>query len=112
MSSHEKAQEAECELLLCCARTNADRARIRSIVSETQIDWNYFFLLARRHAIVPLVYRQLKNIVSSEHLRTFKQHYQENSARNVVLTEELCRLIKLFANEGIEAIPYKGPILS
>lgn len=29
-----------------------------------------------------------------------------------MLTAELCRLIKLFADSGIEAIPYKGPILS
>ena len=100
------------ELLLCSARTNAPRDRIRSIINETRIDWNYFFLLARRHAVVPLVYRQLKDIVPPENLQTFKQNYQENSARNVVLTAELCRLIKLFAAAGIESIPYKGPILS
>ena len=29
-----------------------------------------------------------------------------------MLTAELCRLIKLFSDEGIEAIPYKGPILA
>lgn len=111
MNNHKKAQKAG-ELLLCCARTNAPRERIRSILSETEIDWNYLFPLARRHAVVPLVYRQLKDIVPPEHLQTFKQHYQENSARNVVLTAELCRLINLFADSGIEAIPYKGPILS
>jgi hypothetical protein len=109
------SNDATSELLLCCARTNASPAvvtRIRSIVSETRIDWNYFFLLARRHAVVPLVYGQLKDLVPPEHLQTFKKHYQENSARNVVLTAELSRLIKLFANQGIAAIPYKGPVLS
>jgi len=100
------------ELLLYSARTNAPRERISSIVREIRIDWNYFFLLARRHAVVPLVYRQLKDIIPPEDLQSFKKHYQENSARNVVLTAELCRLIKLFAEAGIEAIPYKGPILS
>src|SRR6185503_9601101 len=99
------------QLLLACARTNASPARIRSLI-ETQIDLNFFFLLARRHAVVPLVYNQLKNFVPPEHLQTFKQHYQENSARNIVLTNELCRIIRLFADFGIEAIPYKGPILS
>jgi hypothetical protein len=99
------------ELLLNCARTKASPERIRSL-TETRIDWNYFFLLARRHAVVPLVYRQLKQIVPQADLALFKQHYQENSARNAVLAAELCRLIELFANSGIEAIPYKGPILS
>ena len=39
------------------------------------------------------------------------KHYVENSARNTVLTAELCRLINLFRDDGIEAIPYKGPVL-
>jgi hypothetical protein len=103
------------ELLLSCARTNPAPevvTRIRSIVDETQIDWNYFFLLARRHAVVPLVYRQLKDLVPPENLQQLRKHSLENSARNVVLAAELCRLIKLFAGAGIEAVPYKGPILS
>ncbi len=99
------------ELLLNCARTKASPERIRSL-TETRIDWNYFFLLARRHAVVPLVYRQLKDIVPQADLAPFKRHYQENSARNVVLTAELCRLLELFAGAGIEAIPYKGPLLA
>ncbi len=99
------------ELLLACARTKASPERIRSL-TETPIDWNYFFLLARRHAVVPLVYKQLKHHVSPEKLQQFKKHSLENSARNVILTAELCRLIKLFSDEGIEAIPYKGPILA
>lgn len=116
MSSHKEAQkaghkEAQKELLLCCARTKASPERIRALI-EKPIDWNYFFLLARRHAVVPLVYRQLKDVVPPEHLTTFKKHYQENAARNVVLTAELCRLLKLFGDAGIEAIPYKGPLLA
>ena len=103
---------AERELLLCCARTNAPRERIRSILNEAQIDWEYFFLVARRHAVVPLVYRQLKDVAPPDKLQQFKKHSLENSARNIVLAAELCRVIKLFAEAGIEAIPYKGPILS
>lgn len=98
------------ELLLYCARTKP-APRICEIAVEN-IDWNYLFQLARRHAVVPLVYHQLKHHVAPEHLQQFKKVSLENSARNVVLTAELCRLIKLFAGEGVEAIPYKGPILS
>lgn len=99
------------ELLLTCARTKASPERIRSL-TQTPIDWNYFFLLARRHAVVPLVYQQLKHHVPPENLQQLKKHSLENSARNVILTAELCRLLRLFASEGIEAIPYKGPLLS
>lgn len=99
------------ELLLACARTKA-QPQIGERSRSQQIDWDYFFLLARRHAVVPLVYKQLNHHVSPEKLQQFKKHSLENSARNVVLTAELCRLIKLFSDEGIEAIPYKGPILA
>ena len=93
------------ELLLCCARTSAG-----------EIDWEFLFLLARRHSVVPLVYSQLErsapDLVPSPILARFKQHYVENLARNTVLTAELCRLITKFADSGIDAIPYKGPVLA
>jgi Uncharacterised nucleotidyltransferase len=106
------------ELLLCCARTTVAPqvvARLREFAA-TEVDWEYLFLLARRHAVVPLLYVQLErhasDVVPQEILRKLKQHYLENSARNTVLTAELCRLISLFAAAGVEAIPYKGPALA
>jgi hypothetical protein len=89
-------------LLLSCARTPTG-----------EVDWEYLFQLARRHSIVPLVYVQLDHaLVPSEVLAKFKQHYIENSARNTLLTAELCRLINLFRDAGIDTIPYKGPVLA
>lgn len=112
------SQRLENDLLLCCARTAVAPhviARLREL-SAKNIDWKYLFLLARRHAVVPLLYLQLNqhasDLVPNEQLHKLKQHYLENSARNTVLTAELCRLIGLFADSGIEAIPYKGPVLS
>ncbi len=105
----------EQELLLCCARTNAARARVREVAAG-EVDWEYLFLLARRHAVVPLLYLQLQrhasDLVPHEHLQQLKKHYLENAARNTVLTAELCRLITLLAERGIDAIPYKGPVLA
>jgi hypothetical protein len=90
-------------------------ARLREIAAD-EVDWEYVFQLARRHSIVPLVYIQLKrnapDLAPREILNKLKKHYIENSARNTVLTAELCRLINLFRDEGIEAIPYKGPALA
>lgn len=106
------------ELLLCCARTRVAphvAARLRELAAK-DIDWEYLFLLARRHSVVPLLYLQLyqhaSDLVPHEHLEKLKQHYFENVARNTVLTAELCNLIGLLANAAIEAIPYKGPVLS
>ena len=62
-----------------------------------EVDWEYLFLLARRHSIVPLVYRSTRaTCVGSRTaavLAKLKHQYLENSARNTILTAELCRLI-------------------
>ncbi len=109
------AEDRHVELVLCCARTGASPARVREIAAS-EVDWEYLFQLARRHSIVPLVYVQLQqhasDLVPPQFLSKLKKHYFENSARNTLLTAELCRLIKLFSEEGIETIPYKGPVLA
>jgi hypothetical protein len=108
------AEDTNVALLLCCARTTA-APRLREIAAG-EVDWDYLFQLARRHSIVPLVYLQLErhasDLVPQQFLNKLKKHYFENSARNTLLTAELCRLVNLFRNEGIEAIPYKGPVLA
>ena len=110
--------ERERELLLCCARTEVSAVvgeRIRALVTG-QIDWNYLFGLARRHSVIPLLYVQLErqafDLIPPQFLVKLKLQYQENSARNTILASELCRVIALFANAGIETIPYKGPALA
>jgi hypothetical protein len=108
----------EDELLLCCARTNANPRIVEHIreLGRSKIDWDYFFKLARRHSLVPLAYLQLdrhaSDLLPAEVLQLLKRHYRENAARNLLLTAELCHLIKLLAASGIEAIPYKGPLLA
>lgn len=113
------SKRPESELLLCCARTEASPAivaRIRQLAAATNLDWDYLFQLARRHAVIPLLYLQLSregaNLIPSPYLSKLKLLYQENSARNIILTAELCRVSKLFSDAGIEAIAYKGPALA
>src|SRR5438046_1996796 len=38
--------------------------------------------------------------------------FQKNAARSVLLTWELVDILDLFATEGIEAMPYKGPAIA
>ncbi|HEY2963283.1 MAG TPA: nucleotidyltransferase family protein [Pyrinomonadaceae bacterium] len=110
--------ERESELLLCCARTEAPPAivaRIRELATS-EIDREYLFQLARRHAVVPLLYLQLArhaaDLIPPPYLAKLKRQYHENFARNTILADELCRIIELFAKERIAAIPYKGPALA
>jgi hypothetical protein len=110
----------EDELLLLCSRASADAetsARIESITnSPNEVDWDYVYQLARRHSVIPLIYKQLSSIpvarVPADPLARLKRKYQENLARNLLLTAELCRILQTFEAAGIEAVPYKGPALA
>jgi hypothetical protein len=111
--------DRERELLLCCARTKASAqiaTRIRALATDNELDWDYLFQLAHRHAVIPLLYRQLAregaDLIPPSFLAELKTQYQQNYARNIILTDELCRVIDIFKEAGIEAIPYKGPALA
>lgn len=109
---------AEQELLLCCARTTMDAghaSRIRKLV-KGELDWAYLLLFAERHALAPLLYTQLSANVPGDiphvYLNQLQAQFRANAARNLLLTSELCRILRLFESEGVRAMPYKGPALA
>jgi hypothetical protein len=79
-------------------------------------DWEYVARLARRHAVVPLVYRALQTFArgaAPEPVRkALSETYRSNAARNVLLAGELLRVSKLFESGGVSALAYKGPALA
>lgn len=110
----------EVELLLACIRTYlkpADNARLRELASiEEVIDWEYFLKLAVRHGVVPLVYQQLNSICADAVPLGWREQLQDyfylNTAHNHRLAETLCDVLKLFEDEGIPVVPFKGPTLA
>ena len=110
----------EHELLLLCARTLVDekmRQRIIAITSPpAETDWDYFFRLARRHSVLPLVYSQLSAVnadnIPTAALDRLRKNYQNNVARNLLLSAELGRILQQLEAAGVEAVPYKGPALA
>ncbi|PYS94121.1 MAG: hypothetical protein DMF64_02135 [Acidobacteria bacterium] len=108
----------EIELLLSCARARVDRegaARIRALV-EHELDWDYLLRVADRHGLQPLLHHHLDAICATSVPDAYAQRLREAarrvSALNTFLANELQRLLALFAAEGIEAMPYKGPALA
>lgn len=79
-------------------------------------DWEYVARLARRHAVVPLVYRALQTYArgaAPEPVRkALFEKYRANATRNVLLAGELLRVSNLFESEGVRALAYKGPALA
>jgi hypothetical protein len=108
----------EAELLLCCARTRRSPetdTRISALLRE-EIDWEYLLRTAHRHGVAPLLYWNLDaacpKAVPEKAFESLRDRFRANSSRNLSLTGELLRILKLFEVHGIPVVPYKGPALA
>jgi hypothetical protein len=113
-----KQLTAENRLLLCCARTRFDDAAEQSIkdLLGHDLDWSYVMDTAGRHAILPLLYRGLRavepNIAPPDVVSSLRTHFLHGAARNLVRERELTRILALFDDHALPAIPLKGPVLA
>lgn len=120
LSFKESAQTTrpEIELLLCCARTHIDpttEERIEVLLQQ-DIDWTYLIQTSARHGVMPLLYRSLNatcpELVPKPILSQLRNFFHTNAQHNLLLTQELLRLLNLFQEHEIPAIPFKGPVLA
>jgi hypothetical protein len=110
------AARTEHELLLLCAHRGSV-ASIRERIVElarAKIDWNYLFLLAGRHAVLPLLYKGLEDVdgLPAEFRARLREEFRRNATRNTLLAGEMSRLARLFEAEGVPLLAYKGPALA
>jgi hypothetical protein len=108
----------EVDLLLSCARTQITpeiSGRIRAAVQK-DVDWIALIRLAMRHDVMPLLYRSLQQIcpdsVPESIFLPLRARYEAQAARARLYAEELVRILSLFEEQGIPAVPYKGPTLA
>src|ERR1039458_3839130 len=108
----------EVDLLLSCARTRLSRElsdRIRAAVQK-EVDWIALIRLALRHDVMPLLYRSLQRVcpdsVPENIFGPLGARYQEQAMEARCRAEELVRILPLFEEQGISAVPYKGPTLA
>lgn len=120
LSFKESAQTTrpEIELLLCCARTQIDPMTVECIklLVQQDIDWTYLIQTSARHGVMPLLYRSLNatcpELVPKPILSQLRNFFHTNAQHNLLLTQELLRLLNLFQEHEIPAIPFKGPVLA
>ncbi|HEX8499210.1 MAG TPA: nucleotidyltransferase family protein [Pyrinomonadaceae bacterium] len=111
------AGRPENELLLLCAHRGggAEAAARVGELARGGVDWDYLYALARRHALLPMLYRGLAGLAVSapERFREeLRVRFRENATRNVLLAGELARVARLFESEGVGLLAYKGPALA
>lgn len=106
------------ELLLCCARSHIDVGTTKKIISlmNKEFEWDYLIDFASSHSLRSLLYFQLNQIcpekVPSQVMIQLKDHYNSNARRNLLMMGELFKILNILKSEGINAVPYKGPVLA
>ena len=113
-----EVSKPEIELLLCCTRTHIEpeiKERIGILLKEN-LNWTYLTQTAARHGVIPLFYQSLNRTypeaVPQDFLNQLQNYVHNNAIRNLFLTTELLKLLKLFEQQNISVIPFKGPILA
>lgn len=107
---------APAELLLLSAASGGSAEGARLIESGS-VDWGRLMGGAERHRLIPLFSRMMLSVPFRtpllNHLTAELARRAENIAhQNVILSDELLRLLEVFERERIPVIPYKGPVLA
>jgi hypothetical protein len=76
------------------------------------VDWNLVIKQGHRHGILPLLYWSLKNHcpnkVPGPIMKELGDFFQANARKNLFAISELLRILSLFEEKGIKALPFKG----
>ena len=113
-----KSACAEKRLLVHCAHARLRREDASAIgeIAGQNLDWDYILSEAAENSIVPLVNKGVREAasgrISGGILDRLKEAGRANTVRSLYLSGELGRILSLFRAEGIQAIPYKGPVLA
>ena len=101
------------DLLIECCRHEPSNIKLEEY-AEKIINWNAFLESAYAHGVYPVVAKALKSIaVIPEFVKlTLKSTNLEIARRNMSMTVELLRVMKLFQENNISALAIKGPTLS
>jgi hypothetical protein len=93
----------------------SERSHVTSLV-RAGIDWDHFLAMARRHRLVPLLFRHYNLLVEAavpnEVLDELRQQFKRNASHSQRLLHELREILLLFQAQGIALLPYKGPVLA
>ena len=108
----------EDKLIVYCARTFltlGDKEQAR-VLLESDLNWSYLVKMAQLNGVTPLLYKNLHSLFRESVPQAVLEHlwtqFQKNRLNNLLLGTELTRLVKIFSDNGIRAIPFKGPSLA
>jgi hypothetical protein len=102
-------------LLTCLSGSGPDRFDAYRPEELEQINWTQLLHQSYENRLAPLVQMALRSYPRSDIPADFRQQLDEwsdeNKRSSLRLTFALLKILDTLAEQGIEAIPYKGPIL-
>ena len=116
--SPNKASFPEMRLLVCCAHPQLQPAVAEEIrnLSRGPIDWDVLLSKAAEHSVTSPLCRRLPaaagDLIELARIEQLKEIERAIAMRALVHAAELVRIMNQFRSEGIQAIPYKGPVLA
>ena len=104
------------ELLLeACSFERGDRPLVPGGQPASSLDWQWLLSAAELHAVSPLLSRRLRDEpagVPADVLATLRARFDANSLRNMAMARDLADLLERLGENGVDAIPIKGPTLA
>jgi hypothetical protein len=101
--------------LLAQPHLSAEARERVEVLLEGEGDWPLAMALAGYHGVLPLLYaglRQVPHRVPPEAVQELKDRTNARTAHGLFLFQELGRLYRLLAGEGIRMLAVKGPVLA
>ena len=103
-------------IVLCKIKLEQDDLNFIRSNSLDSFDWSYIFSFSQKHGISSLIYfnisKHLDSKVPAAVLNSFRESSLENSKKNLFLTSVLIKIVNELSELGIEAVPFKGAVLS
>lgn len=108
----------ETGLLILLCRYNfgtAGLAEINDYISNSNIDWQFFYMLVKEHDIRPLIYKVIIDTgitIPVDIAQRLRNNVLNLSTANIERFRELLQLQELFQKNDLVVIPVKGVVLS
>jgi hypothetical protein len=103
---------------LCSHTQGRDgQAAVIAALTESRLDWSALLAAASAHSVAPRVCQRLlelpgDGVLPADQHERFRQEFLGNLHRNFLLTAELIRLLRACEHSGLQAVPFKGPVLA
>lgn len=113
-----RAGSPEERILICVARHSLDASTTEqlSLLLQGGLDWDYLLTIANHHGLIPLLYLHLSAVdrpaIPKPYMLKLKRDNEGNTKTSLFLTGELIKVIACLEEEGVRAIPFKGPTLA